>query len=98
MSDLRVDVSREFVLTRMIRGVVVTKPTGWQYVDVYFPDGSQRTCGYIGKSLDGAFAPLSGMNADLSHKIQEKINEIAGHANGDGPDAPEIAEPKRSKR
>lgn len=92
MKDLIVKVDREFLLTRVVKGVEVVKPTGLMYVDVYFPDGSKHMCGYIGKGLNGAFAPLSRVDRDLAVKIQERINAIAGHAAGDGPAAPEIIE------
>ncbi len=88
MASLRVDVSREFVLTREIGGVEIEKPTGLVYVDVYFPDGTQRTCGYIGKDLNGAFAPLAGIDKDLADLIQAEINKAAGHAPGTGPSGP----------
>ena len=88
--EFRVDTSREFVVTKNIRGVEITKPTGLMYVDVFFPDGTQKTCGYIGKELNGAFAPLTGMGQDLAEMIQAKINENAGNAAGTGPAAPKI--------
>jgi hypothetical protein len=98
MRDLKVDVSREVVLTKTIRGVEIKQPTGLHYVDVYFPDGTQQTCGYIGKKLDGPFAPChAGMKPELAAKIQEKINEAAGHVAGSGPEAPNIIQAKTNE-
>ena len=91
MKKFEVKVDREFVLTKTIRGVEVAKSTGWMYVDVFFPDGSQRMCGYIGKALDGPFAPLSGCDRDLAKKIQDEINKIAGRTE-DAPPPPDIIE------
>lgn len=78
--ELRVDISRKLVPTRIVKGVQVFEDSGLNYVDAYFPDGTQRTVGYIGRDLGQycAYAPCCRLPQALMDAIQEKINEQTG--------------------
>ncbi len=75
--EFRVDISRALKPTGTIAGLPVVQDSGLNYVDVYFPDGSQRTWGYIGRSpaKGSQFAPLAGCKQALADAIQDEINK-----------------------
>jgi hypothetical protein len=78
--EFRVDISRPLAPSRMVNGLEVFEDTGLNYVDCYFPDGSQKTWGYIGRTPQPGevFAPLSGCKPALAIKIQDEINKMLG--------------------
>lgn len=89
----RVELSRQVIPTRIVRGVEVFEDSGLNYVDVFFPDGTQHVCGYIGRDLVGTFAPLSGVDAALAKLIQCEINKQTG-AQQPAPEVIEQIEPE----
>lgn len=76
--EFRVDISRPLKPIRVINGLEVFEDSGFNYVDVYFPDGTQRTWGYIGRVAPpgSQFAPLAGCKQALADAIQAEINKI----------------------
>jgi len=77
LKEFRVDISRPLKPTGTIKGLPVVHDSGLNYVDVYFPDGSQRTWGYIGRvpAKGSQFAPLAGCKQALANAIQDEINK-----------------------
>jgi len=75
--EFRVDITRPLKPIRIINGLEVFEDSGLNYVDCYFPDGTQRTWGYIGRApIKGSqFAPLSGCKQSLANAIQAEINK-----------------------
>lgn len=78
--EFRVDISRPLKPTGLINGLPVVQDSGLNYVDVYFPDGTQRTWGYIGRlpCKGSQFAPLAGCKQALANAIQDEINKQLG--------------------
>jgi hypothetical protein len=76
--EFRVDISRPLKPVRVINGLEVFEDSGLNYVDCFFPDGSQRTWGYIGRApIKGSqFAPLAGCKQGLADAIQAEINKM----------------------
>ena len=93
MQDFRVEFKRQLTTKKVKNGLEFDKPSGLCYVDVFFPDGTQRTCGYIGvNAVAGSqFAPLVGIDQDLSNAIQQEINRQLACAES-GPAGPVIIE------
>lgn len=92
MAEFRVEISRPVVPVQIIKGLKVYEDTGFNYVDVYFPDGSQRTWGYISRTPQPGeiFTALAGCKQGIANAIQQEINRMLGVA--DGPDYHEIIE------
>lgn len=87
--QLRVDISRQFVPKRTVRGLDVFNDTGMNYVDVYFPDGSQKVMGYISRGrTDVPFSPCHKTSQEVYDAIQGEINRMNGYVDGTGPEAP----------
>ena len=76
--EFRVDISRPLRPIRVINGLEVFEDSGLNYVDCYFPDGTQRTWGYIGRvpPKGSQFAPLAGCSQALATAIQTEINKL----------------------
>lgn len=95
MSDgkLRVDISRKRVFKQVIHGAEFEIDAGNNYVDVYFPDGTQRTCGYIARDDKTAqFVPCHNHPQVLVNAIQEEINKLQGWTGTEGPQPLEVVE------
>jgi len=77
LREFRVDISRPLKPIRVINGLEVYEDSGLNYVDCYFPDGTQRTWGYIGRNpaKGSQFAPLAGCKQALATAIQFEINK-----------------------
>jgi hypothetical protein len=76
--EFRVDISRPLRPIQNINGLEVYQDSQLNYVDCYFPDGTQRTWGYIGRTppKGAQFAPLAGCSQGLSDAIQSEINRL----------------------
>lgn len=92
MREFRVDISRPLISTNEIHGIRVKEDSGLNYVDVYFPDGSQRVWGYIGRNpVPGSqFSPLAGCKQWLADQIQDAINDLLGCTECNMADPPQI--------
>lgn len=88
--EFRVDITRPLKPTGLIAGLPVLQDSGLNYVDVYFPDGSQRTWGYIGRApcKGSQFAPLAGCKQALANAIQDEINKQLGCSDDEAAVAP----------
>lgn len=86
----RVDISRPLKPIRVINGLEVYEDSGLNYVDCYFPDGTQRTWGYIGRNppKGSQFSPLSGCKQGLADAIQAEINKLLECADDEAAPAP----------
>ena len=93
-NEFRVDISRPLKPIGLINGLPVVQDSGMNYVDVYFPDGSERTWGYIGRvpCKGSQFAPLSGCKQALSVAIQDEINKQLGCSDDEAAEAPATEE------
>ena len=82
MSEFRVDISRPLKPQRLIKGLPVVEDSGLNYVDVYFPDGSQMTWGYIGRNPQPGdyFTVLAGCKQAVADAIQAEIDRMLGTA------------------
>jgi hypothetical protein len=76
--QFRVDISRPLKPIQLVNGLEVLHDSGLNYVDCYFPDGTQRTWGYIGRTppKGAQFAPLAGCKQALATAIQAEINKL----------------------
>lgn len=88
--EFRVDITRPLKPTGIIAGLPVVQDSGMNYVDVFFPDGSQRTWGYIGRApcKGSQFAPLAGCKQALANAIQDEINKQLGCSDDEAAVAP----------
>lgn len=91
--QFRVDFSRPVKPVAVLHGLPVVEDSGMNYVDVFFPDGTQRVWGYIGRTpqCGDQFAPLAGCSQQLSNLIQSEINRQLGCEDG-GALPPQIVE------
>lgn len=92
--EFRVDITRPLKPIRIINGLEVYEDSQLNYVDCYFPDGTQRTWGYIGRApIKGSqFAPLSGCKQSLANAIQTEINKLLDCTPEEAAPAPVIIE------
>lgn len=92
--EFRVDISRHLRPIRIINGLVVYEDSQMNYVDCYFPDGTQRTWGYIGRTppKGAQFAPLAGCKQALANAIQAEINKLLECEPDEAAPAPVIIE------
>jgi len=76
--EFRVDISRQHVTVKLINGLELIEDHGFNYVDCYFPDGTQQTWGYIGRNppKGSQFSPLSKIKQSLANAIQAEINKL----------------------
>ena len=87
----KVDISRPLRPVNIVSGLEVYEDSGLNYVDAYFPDGTQFTWGYIGRNPQpgATFAPLAGCKQAVSNAIQAEINKQLG-CGDDGPAGPAV--------
>jgi hypothetical protein len=76
--QFKVDISRPLKPIQLVNGLEVLHDSGLNYVDCYFPDGTQRTWGYIGRTppKGAQFAPLAGCSQALATAIQNEVNKL----------------------
>ena len=95
MSDsIRVDISRPLAPVKFIHGVPLVEDSGLNYVDVFFPDKTQRVWGYIGRppKKGDQFSPLAGCKQSLADAIQAEINKQLGCSDDEAAAAPVMIE------
>lgn len=79
MSAVEVKLSREFKPKRKYKGLDVVEDTGLNYVDVYWPNGEQRTMGYISRDEnDSRWTPCHQAPQAVFDAIQKAINAQRG--------------------
>lgn len=80
MPEFRVDISRRMVPKVVVNGLEIEQDWPLNYVDCYFPDGTQKTCGNIARDAKAGeqFAPIAGVKQDLINRIQAEINKQLG--------------------
>lgn len=79
MSAVEVKLNREFKPTRDYKGTQIVEDTGLNYVDVFFPNGEQRTMGYISRDEnDSRWTPCHQAPQAVFDAIQQAINAQRG--------------------
>lgn len=79
MSEVQVKLDREFKPVRQYKGVQITEDTGLNYVDVYFPNGDQKTMGYIKRDPSEVnWTPCHEAPQAVFDAIQKAINDERG--------------------
>lgn len=77
--SLEVKLNREFKPVRKYKGMEIVEDTGLNYVDVYFPDGSQKVMGYISRDPnESRWTPCHSAKQPVMDAIQEAINKVRG--------------------
>lgn len=86
-AELKVNIDRKFLMRRVVHGIMVTEDTGLNYVDVFFPDGSSRTWGYIGRNAKqgDVFAPMAKCPQAICDMVQRAINRKLGSSDDQAP-------------
>lgn len=79
--SLEVKLNREFKPVRNYKGVEIVEDDGRNYVDVYWPDGTQRTMGYISRDKnESRWTPCHQAPQAVFDAIQQAINLQRGGA------------------
>lgn len=80
MRELKVNIDRQLVCVTNDHGIEVEQSTGICYVDCFFPDGTQKTVGYIGVNPTPGtrFSPMSHCTQAVANVVQAEIDRQIG--------------------